>query len=169
MIGATTIEWLAKTCIWTTLILRCVKMNSSCDGSRVIPINILICMEMICDQRADKFSVESGQSTLHFLIRQQIVDFPCKFLFSFCFQGRGQSKEFPITPHFYFMWFGKCCPPFTYIGGPKRRPLYFKIEPFILGSLHCFFFFFGVMGRLAHCKNKTKKTWEASYLMNRKG
>jgi hypothetical protein len=25
-------------------------------------------------------------------------------------------KEFPITPHFYPICFGKCCPPFTYIG-----------------------------------------------------
>lgn len=55
--GADTIEWLAKTCIWTTLISGCVKMNSPCDGSIVTPINILICMEMICSNGVDKSSL----------------------------------------------------------------------------------------------------------------
>jgi hypothetical protein len=30
-------------------------------------------------------------------------------------------REFPIAPHIYLICFGKCCPPFTYIRGPKRR------------------------------------------------
>ncbi len=30
-------------------------------------------------------------------------------------------KKFPIAPHFYPICFGKYCPPFTYIGGPKWR------------------------------------------------
>jgi hypothetical protein len=30
-------------------------------------------------------------------------------------------KEFPVTTHFYPICFGKCCPPFTFIGGPKGR------------------------------------------------
>jgi len=28
---------------------------------------------------------------------------------------------FSIAPHLYLICFGKCCPPFTYIGGPKGR------------------------------------------------
>ncbi len=30
-------------------------------------------------------------------------------------------KEFPIAPHIYRICFGKCCPHFTYIDGPKRQ------------------------------------------------
>jgi hypothetical protein len=30
-------------------------------------------------------------------------------------------KEFPIAPYFYPICFGKCCPPFIYIPGPKGR------------------------------------------------
>ncbi len=32
-----------------------------------------------------------------------------------------KGKEFPIAPHFYPICFSKCCPPFTYIHGPKGR------------------------------------------------
>jgi len=28
-------------------------------------------------------------------------------------------KEFPIAPHFHPVCFGKCHPPFNFIGGPK--------------------------------------------------
>jgi len=35
-------------------------------------------------------------------------------------------KEFPIAPHFYPICFGKCCPLFTYIGGPKKRNSIFQ-------------------------------------------
>ncbi len=45
-------------------------------------------------------------------------------------------KEFPIAPHFYPKCFDKCCPPFTYIGGPKggnsvlqNRTFYFGEPP----------------------------------------
>jgi hypothetical protein len=45
-------------------------------------------------------------------------------------------KEFPIAPHFYLIGFGKFCPPFIYIGGPKgrnsilqHRTLYFGEPP----------------------------------------
>jgi hypothetical protein len=44
------------------------------------------------------------------------------------------SKKFQITPHFYPICFGKCCPAFTYIGGPKVGTAYFKIEPSTLES-----------------------------------
>jgi len=43
---------------------------------------------------------------------------------------------FSIAPHFYPICFGKCCPRFTYIGGPKgmnstlqNRTLYFGEPP----------------------------------------
>jgi hypothetical protein len=31
---------------------------------------------------------------------------------------------FSVAPHFYPIFFGKCCPPFTLIGGPKGEELY---------------------------------------------
>jgi len=43
-------------------------------------------------------------------------------------------KEFPIAPHFYPICFGKCCPPFTYIGGQRGGTLCFKVEPFYFGE-----------------------------------
>jgi len=30
-------------------------------------------------------------------------------------------NETHVIPHFHHTWFGKCCHPFTYIGGPKGR------------------------------------------------
>jgi hypothetical protein len=65
-----------------------------------------------------------------FLLDSLIVGFP--FLF-FCLGGvcvwkqtvpkflTYSPKEFPITPYFYPTCFGKCWPPFIYIGGPKGR------------------------------------------------
>ncbi len=35
----------------------------------------------------------------------------------------------------------KWCPPFTYIVGQRGGTIYLKMEPFVLGSLHCFSFF----------------------------
>jgi hypothetical protein len=53
---------------------------------------------------------------------------------------------FSIAPHFYPMCFDKCCPPFTYIPGPKgqkpilqNRSIYFGTPPE--------FQFLGVMGQ----------------------
>jgi hypothetical protein len=40
----------------------------------------------------------------------------------------GQSKEFPIAPHFYPICFGKCCPPVNY-------------KPPILDSMPSYVFF----------------------------
>jgi hypothetical protein len=56
------------------------------------------------------------------------------------------------------MWFGKWCPPFTHIG-QRGRTLYFKIKPFILGSLHSFFLNFndGQISSLHQKKKKKKK------------
>jgi hypothetical protein len=47
---------------------------------------------------------------------------------------------FSIAPHFYPICFGTCSPLFTYIGGPKGRNIYFKIELSVLGSLNSFIF-----------------------------
>jgi hypothetical protein len=79
-------------------------------------------------------------------------------------------KEFSITPHFYPICFGKCYPPFTYIGGQKGGALYFKLEPSILGNLHRFFFFPEWWANQINPfeKNKFKWTWKAPYLMNRR-
>ncbi len=49
---------------------------------------------------------------------------------------------FSTVPHFYPICIGKCFPPFTYISvGQRGETLYFKIEPFIFGSLHRFISF----------------------------
>jgi hypothetical protein len=46
------------------------------------------------------------------------------------------SNMFSIAPHFYPIRFSKCCPPFTYLSGPKgrnsilqNRTLYFGEPP----------------------------------------
>ncbi len=91
------------------------------------------------------FGVESGLSTIHFPLGWLAVGFPI-------FLGLGDGrvvkakssqvsdlfpKEFPIVPYFYPICFGKCSPPFIYIGGPKGgRTPYFKIKPSTLGSFN---------------------------------
>ncbi len=129
-------------------------MNYSCDGSKVIPISILICMEMIFGQWGHKYN----------FLKLCLVWNDCPF---FTFQldsrqwtfhaslGGGQSKEFPITPHFYFMWFGKCCPPFTYIGGQKGKNFIFQNRTFYFGEPPQFPFFLsdGQIGSLQQKKN----------------
>jgi hypothetical protein len=37
------------------------------------------------------------------------------------------------TPHFYPIYFGKCCPPLTYIGGPKGSNLILQNRTFYFG------------------------------------
>jgi hypothetical protein len=55
-------------------------------------------------------------------------------------------KEFPITPHFYPICFGKCCPAFTYIPGPKGSSSRLHKRTFHLVETTEFFCFLGVMG-----------------------
>ncbi len=43
-------------------------------------------------------------------------------------------KEFPIAPGFYPKCFGECCPPFTYIGGPKGRNSILQNRNFYFGK-----------------------------------
>jgi hypothetical protein len=54
-------------------------------------------------------------------------------------QGEGsnqkQSKEFPRVPHSYLICFGKCCHPFSYIGGPKGRKCTLSIRTFLIGEI----------------------------------
>ncbi len=50
-------------------------------------------------------------------------------------------RHFSIAPHFYPICFGKCCPPFTYVGGLNIGTSIVQIQPSILGSLHCFICF----------------------------
>ncbi len=46
-----------------------------------------------------------------------------------------------IGTHFYSICFGKCCPPFTYIAGPKGRNFKLQNRTFYFGeSLHSLFF-----------------------------
>jgi hypothetical protein len=84
-------------------------------------------------------------------------------------------KEFPIALHLYPICFGKCCTPFTHIGGPRgRKSILQNIYPSILGSLHSFFFFLsdGPI-KLAHCNKKEKEKkielGRQPHLMNRRG
>jgi len=54
---------------------------------------------------------------------------------------------FSIAPHLYPICFGKCCPPFTYTGGPKGR------RNSILQNRS---FYFGGPIKLACCKKEKK-------------
>jgi hypothetical protein len=57
-----------------------------------------------------------------------------------------------LPAHLYPICFGKCCHPFTYIGGPRGGTLYFKIEPSTLGSLGSLIFLSDGPIKLACCK-----------------
>ncbi len=105
---------------------------------------------------------------------------PCFFSFSVGGGGRFFIKKylvpnvFPnmffIVPHFYPICFGKCCPLFTYIGGPKGRNSMLQSRSFYFGQPPQFRFFKKVLGQsnwlVARGK---KKTWEAFHLINRRG
>jgi hypothetical protein len=56
--------------------------------------------------------------------------------------------------------FGKCWPPFTYIGGQKGRNSILKNRSFYFGGQSNWLIAKGV-------KKKKKKTWEAPHLINR--
>ncbi len=44
------------------------------------------------------------------------------------------------SSHFYPMCLGKCCPPFTCIGGPKGKNSILQNRTFYFGSVHSFIF-----------------------------
>ncbi len=58
---------------------------------------------------------------------------------------------FSIAPHFYLVWFGKCCPPFTYIGGPKGRNSILQNRTLFWGDSIISFFLSDGPIKLAHC------------------
>jgi hypothetical protein len=67
-------------------------------------------------------------------------------------------KEFPIAPHFHLVCFGKCCRPFTFIGGPKGgRNSILQNKTFYFGgaSIVSFFLSDGPI-KLAHWKRNKK-------------
>jgi len=76
---------------------------------------------------------------------------------------------FSIAPHFYPICLGKCCPPFTNICGLKGRNYIHHNRTFYLEEFIVSFFGSNGLIKLAHWKNITKWTWEASHLINRRG
>jgi hypothetical protein len=58
---------------------------------------------------------------------------------SFALRSNLVWPMFSTALRFYLVCFGKCCPPFTYIAALKAGTLYFKIEPYILGSFQVSF------------------------------
>jgi hypothetical protein len=103
------------------------------------------------------FGVKSGLFTFHLDIQLSIQVF--FFFLFFLWDGRRVKakssqvpnmflKEFPIVSHFYPISFGKCCPPFIHVGGPKGENSIVQNKTFYLESLpsffcFCFFFFWG--------------------------
>jgi hypothetical protein len=67
---------------------------------------------------------------------------------------------FSIAPHLEPICFGKCCPPFTYVGGQKGRNSVLQNRSFYFGGQSNWFIAKGE-------KKKKKKTWEAPHLINR--
>ncbi len=64
---------------------------------------------------------------------------------------------FSVPPHFYPICLGKCCPPLTFIGGPKGRNCTLQNRALCFGE-SALFLFFGVMGQSNwHVAKKKKK------------
>jgi hypothetical protein len=66
-----------------------------------------------------------GRIFFIFLCSQHV---PIKF--SLC-----SPRVFPVALHFYTIWFGNCCPPSTYIAGPKARSYVLQYRTFYLGKV----------------------------------
>ncbi len=79
------------------------------------------------------------------------------------------SHMFSITPHFYPICFGKCCPPFTYIAGPKERNSIFQNKTFYSGEVPYFLFSQWWTNRIGSLWKNKIWTWEAPHLVNRRG
>jgi hypothetical protein len=62
------------------------------------------------------------------------------------------------APHFYPICFGKCCPPFTHIGGQKGKNSIHQTRTFYCGGVSIVFIKKEVMGQskwlIAKIKNK---------------
>jgi hypothetical protein len=60
------------------------------------------------------------------------------------------SNMFSIAPHFDPIRFGKCCPPFRYIAGPKGRNSILQNRNFYFGCPQSFLFLSNGQIKLAH-------------------
>jgi hypothetical protein len=76
-------------------------------------------------------------------------------------------NTFSVAPHFYPIFFGRCCPHFTCIDGPKGRNYMLQNRTSYTSETYSFIFLGDGPIKLANCKKK-KKTWEASHLVNRR-
>ncbi len=90
------------------------------------------------------FSLSSLQVPNGFLLGSQYVPQDSKVL----------PGIFSIAPHFYRICFGKCCHPFTYIGGPNGMNIIFQNKTFYFGEPPQFHFLNDGPIKLAHCQNK---------------
>jgi hypothetical protein len=70
---------------------------------------------------------------------------------------------FSIALHFYPIWFGKCCRPFTYMPG-SGETLNLKIKPLVLGSLYSSLFLSHGPIKLALSKKPKFWTWKSPHL-----
>ncbi len=61
---------------------------------------------------------------------------------------------FFIAPNFFPICFGKCCPPFTYIGAPKGINSILQNRTFYFGEPPYFHFFSDGRIKSARCKKK---------------
>ncbi len=61
---------------------------------------------------------------------------------------------FFIAPNFFPICFGKCCPPFTYIGAPKGINSILQNRTFYFGEPQYFHFFSDGRINSARCKKK---------------
>jgi hypothetical protein len=75
-----------------------------------------------------KFGGEGGKDFFSFFPSSQCV--PTMFISNF----QWVPNMFPKFPHFYPICFAKCCPPFTYIGGPKGENVLFQNRTFYFGE-----------------------------------
>ncbi len=148
-------------------------MGLGCDGSQ-IPTHIF----RGCGGRGLGFRVygggRGGMDFFHFSL------IPTKFLSSFqwvfirlslCSPSSQCAllHVLPSTSLLSHMFFGKCCLPFTYIGGPQWKNFILQNKTFYFGELR-YFHFFGVMGQSNWLIAKKKNwTWEAPRLSMREG
>jgi hypothetical protein len=79
------------------------------------------------------FLISFGEDFFHFPLVPNLLPVPFKFSIGSHQVPNVFLNMSSIAPHFCPICFGKCCPPFTYISGPKGT-LYVKVEHSILGS-----------------------------------
>ncbi len=97
------------------------------------------------------FGVQSGLFTFHLDIGQST--FHANFCFFFPPVFGRVKQDFPIEHIFFPLCFCKCCPPSTYIGGPKGRNSVTENRTFHSGEPP-YFFFLSDRPIKFHCKKK---------------